>query len=186
MIFDLGSDNMSEDGDLIIRAFAPHPITQTMLDYKESLRIGRARSVRPLPGRPAGAGLTVVTLAATSPSAWGEVDYRNRGVQTFTPGIDIKGLPQMTSQQARCGRGLRARGRAGRPAFSVPGGRIVVFGSGDMIANARVTNAGALAMFLGAVNWTVGATAALNVLRGRSTASSSLSVRASSPGCATP
>jgi hypothetical protein len=164
MIFDLGSDNMSEDGDLIIRAFAPHPITQTMLDYKESLRIGRARSVRPLPGRPAGAGLTVVTLAATSPSAWGEVDYRNRGVQTFTPGIDIKGLPQMDPPN-RLGVAVASErvGVRGDLPFSVPGGRIVVFGSGDMIANARVTNAGALAMFLGAVNWTVGRDAALNV-----------------------
>ncbi len=95
MVFDLGSDNISEDGDLIIRAFAQHPITQILVDYKEALRIGLARSVRPLPGRPAAAGLTVVTLAATSTTAWGELDYRQRGIQTFTPGVDIKGLPQM-------------------------------------------------------------------------------------------
>ncbi|HEY5079045.1 MAG TPA: GldG family protein, partial [Opitutaceae bacterium] len=72
IVFDLGSDNLSEEGDLIIRAFAKHPITQTMLDYKEPLRIGFARTVRPLPGRPAASGLTVVTLAATSTTAWGE------------------------------------------------------------------------------------------------------------------
>ncbi len=164
MVFDLGSDNMSDDGDLIIRAFAQHPITQTLLDYKEALRIGYARSVRPLPGRPAGAGLTVVTLAATSTTAWGEIDYRNRGVQTFTPGIDIKGLPQMDPPN-RLGVAVASErvGVRGDLPFSVPGGRIVVFGTGDMISNARITNAGAEAMFLGAVNWTVGRDAALNV-----------------------
>jgi hypothetical protein len=164
IVIDLGSDNMSEDGDLIIRAFAPHPITQTLLDYKEALRIGSARSVRPLPGRPTGSGLTVVTLAATSTTAWGELDYRSRGVQTYTPGIDIKGLPQMDPPN-RLGVAVaseRVGVRADLP-FSVPGGRIVVFGTGDMISNARITNAGALGMFLGAVNWTVGRDAALNV-----------------------
>jgi ABC-type uncharacterized transport system len=164
MVFDLGSDNLSEDGDLIIRAFAPHPITQTLLDYKEALRIGWARSVRPLPGRPAGSGLTVVTLAATSPSAWGEIDYRNRGVQPFTPGIDLKGLPQMDPPN-RLGVAVASERVAvrGDLPFSVPGGRIVVFGTGDMISNARITNAGSLAVFLGAVNWAVGRDAALNV-----------------------
>lgn len=164
MVFDLGSDNLSEDGDLIIRAFAPHPITQTLLDYKEGLRVGWARSVRPLPGRPVGSGLTVVTLAATSTTAWGEIDYRNRGVQPFTPGIDLKGLPQMDPPN-RLGIAVASErvGVRGDLPFSVPGGRIVVFGTGDMVSNARITNAGALAMFLGAVNWTVGRDAALNV-----------------------
>jgi hypothetical protein len=164
IVIDLGSDNMSEDGDLIIRAFSPHPITQTLLDYKEALRIGSARSVRPLPGRPTGSGLTVVTLAATSTTAWGELDYRSRGVQVFTPGIDIKGMPQMDPPN-RLGIAVASErvGVRGDLPFSVPGGRIVLFGTGDMISNARITNAGSLAIFLGAVNWTVGRDAALNV-----------------------
>lgn len=164
IVIDLGSDNMSEDGDLIIRAFAPHPITQTLLDYKEALRIGSARSVRPLPGRQNGTGLTVVTLAATSTTAWGELDYRSRGVQAYTPGIDLKGLPQMDPPN-RLGIAVASErvGVRGDLPFSVPGGRIVVFGTGDMISNARITNAGSLAMFLGAVNWTVGRDAVLTV-----------------------
>jgi hypothetical protein len=164
LVIDLGSDNMTEDGDLIIRAYAPHPITQTLLDYKEPLRIGYARSVRPLPGRPAEAGLTVVTLAATSITAWGEIDYRQRGIQQFTPGVDIKGLPQMEPPN-RLGIAVASEKVAVRGSlpFSVPGGRIVVVGTGDMISNARITNAGSEGLFLGAVNWTVGRDTALNV-----------------------
>jgi hypothetical protein len=47
--------------------------------------------------------------------------------------------------------------------FSVRGGRLVVFGTGDLIANARVVNAGNLAMFLNAVNWTVDRDTQLNI-----------------------
>ncbi len=164
LILDSASDSMTEDGDLIIRAYTPHPITQTLVDYKEGLRIGLARSVRPLPGRPSGAGLTVVTLAATSTTAFGEVDARRRGIQPFSPGLDLKGLAQMDPPN-RLGVAVsseRVPVRGDLP-FSVPGGRIVVVGTGDMISNARITNAGAEGLFLGAVNWTIGRDIALNV-----------------------
>ena len=46
---------------------------------------------------------------------------------------------------------------------SIRGGKIVVVGTGDMISNARVTSAGALSLFMGAVSWTVGRDIALNV-----------------------
>jgi hypothetical protein len=163
-IFDLGPDNLAEDGDLIIRAFSPHPITQTLLDFKETLRIGFARSVRPLPGRPTGAGLTVVTLAATSTTAWGELDYLQRGFQTYTPGVDLKGMPNMDPAN-RLGIAVASQRVAVRNdlPFSVPGGRVVVIGSGDMISNARIANAGSERLFLGAVNWAVGRDPTLNV-----------------------
>jgi hypothetical protein len=164
VIFDPGLDNMSEDGDLVVRAFAAHPITQILVDYKEALRIGLARSVRPLPGRPAGAGLTVVTLAATSKTAWGELNYTQRGVQAYTPGVDLKGLPQMDPPD-RLGIAVASERVAvrGNLPFSVAGGRVVVVGTGDMISNARIANAGSEGLFLGAVNWAIGRDAALNV-----------------------
>jgi hypothetical protein len=164
LVIDLGSDNMTEDGDLIIKAYAPHPITQVLLDYERFLRIGNARSVSPLPGRPAEAGLTVVTLAATSTTAWGELDYQQRGIQPYTPGVDLKGLKQMDPPN-RLGIAVASEkvGLRGSLPFSVPGGRVVVIGTGDMISNARIANTGSEEFFLGAVNWTVGRDTALNV-----------------------
>jgi hypothetical protein len=47
--------------------------------------------------------------------------------------------------------------------FSVPGGKLVVVGTGDMISNARISTTGDEQFFLGAVNWTVGRDASLNV-----------------------
>jgi hypothetical protein len=163
-ILDNAADSLTEDGDLIIRAYTPHPITQTMIDYKVGLRIGRARSVRPLPGRPSSDGLTVVTLAATSTTAWGEVDYRERGAQTYTQGVDIKGLHRMDPPD-RLGIAVsseRIPVRGDLPS-SVPGGKVVVVGTGDMISNGRITNSGSEEFFLGAVNWAVGRDVSLNV-----------------------
>jgi hypothetical protein len=164
VILDLTSDSLTEEGDLIIRAFTPHPITQTLMDYREVLTIGRTRSVRPLPGRPASAGLSVVTLAATSKSAWGEINYPQRGIQAFAPGIDIKGLPRIDPVD-RLGVAVaseRVPVRGDLP-YSIAGGKLVVVGTGDMISNARVATTGDFQLFLGAVNWTVGRDTSLNV-----------------------
>ncbi len=164
LVLDDASDSMTEDGDLIIRAYSPHAITQTLVDYQEGLRIGRTRSVRPLPGRPAGAGLSVVTLAATSTTAWGEVDFRTRGIQPYAAGLDIKGLARMEPPN-RLGIAVsseRVPVRGDLPS-SVRGGKIVVVGTGDMISNARITSTGVEAFLLGAVNWTIGRDVSLNV-----------------------
>jgi ABC-type uncharacterized transport system involved in gliding motility auxiliary subunit len=164
LILDPASDSMTEEGDLIVRAFTPHPITQNLMDYKMVLTFGRTRSVRPLPGRPASAGLSVVTLAATSKSAWGEINSTQRGIQPFTPGIDIKGLPRIDPAD-RLGVAVASERVpvSGDLLFSVKSGKLVVIGTGDMISNARVSMTGNFQLFLGMINWTVGRDASLNV-----------------------
>jgi hypothetical protein len=155
VVVDVGNGNMTEDGDLIIGAFQPHPITKTLLDFGLTLRLGATRTVRPDPGRALGGTLTTLTLAATSPTAWGERSYRDRVPVRYDPGVDIRPLPGMEPKD-RLGvvtAAERVAVRAGLD-FSVRGGRIVVFGSGDVIANSRIANAGNLAAFLNAVNWT--------------------------------
>jgi hypothetical protein len=47
--------------------------------------------------------------------------------------------------------------------FTVPRGRLVVFGTGDLIDNIRFANAGVLNILLGAVNWTVNSDTQLNI-----------------------
>ena len=157
LIYDTGADNMTEEGDLIVRYFLPHPITQTLLDRQMPLRIGPARSLRPDPGRKLGNDLTVTTLAVTSTTAWGEVSYRLHTAPEYNPGYDIKndrpGL-EPPNQLAIAIASERVSARAGLD-FSVRGGRLVVFGTGDLIANNRIAGAANLNIFLGAVNWTV-------------------------------
>jgi len=164
IVCDPGTDNQTDDGDLILGDFTPHPITQALINYRILLRVGAARTVRPDPGRAAGYGLAAVPLVFCSPSAWGEVSYRSRGVPSFDPAVDIR--PRAgTDFPARLPVAVASERVATRDnlPFSVRGGRIVVFGTGDLIDNSRVESAGVLNMLLGAVNWTVDRDTELNI-----------------------
>ena len=164
LIADTGNGNMTEDGDLIIGAFQPHPVTRTLLDFGLALRFGPTRSVRPDPGRSLTGTLNTVTLAASSTTAWGERSYRERIIPRYDPGIDLRPIPGMEPKD-RLGVVTAAERVAVREglAFSLRGGRLIVFGSGDVIANSRITHAGNLSIFLSAVNWTVDRDTQLNI-----------------------
>ena len=156
VIYDTGTENMTEEGELLLRSLTPHPVTQTLIDYSLEPRIGRARSVRPDPGRSIGNGLNVTTLAATSTTAWGEVSLGLRTVPEYNPGIDIRPIPGMEPRD-RLGVVVASERVAVRDnlPFSVRGGRLIVFGTGDLIANNRIAIVDNQNIFLGAVNWMV-------------------------------
>ena len=157
----------TEDGDFIISSFAPaHPVTQALLhsSYKARLRLGPARTVRPDTTRAAGNGLDVVTLAASSPTAWGEVNFSARGATAMNPRVDIRPL-ESTDPPDRLGIGVAAEHVAARGnlPFSVPTGRLIVFGSGDLVDNHRIADEGVFSLVIGAVNWMADRDAELNI-----------------------
>jgi hypothetical protein len=165
VIYDTSQESSTETGDLIIFPHQAHPITQTLIDRNIPLSIGPTRSLRPEPGRAQGSGLNVTTLAATSESAWGERNYRRRGVPEYNPGVDIKGLPQMDPANclgvAVAAERVQARGNL---PFSVRSGRLVVFGTADLVTNNRLQGApGNYNLFLNAINWTVDRDTQLNI-----------------------
>ncbi len=162
-IYDMNPESYSDTGDFILRNFFPHPITQTLIDYRLPLRLGLCRSVRPDPGRALNNELQVTTLAATYPSAWGERSI-GQGVPAYNPGIDLKGLPHMPPAN-RLGvivASERVQTRDNLP-FSVRSGRLVAIGTDDMVANHRLASEGNLALFLNAVNWAVERDTQLNI-----------------------
>jgi hypothetical protein len=156
LVHDPGPGSTTEEGDLILKLFQPHPITQTLIDYQMPVRIGQARSVRPDPGRKSGA-LTVTTLGVTSKEGWGEVNYRQHMPAAFNPNVDIKNDRPGLEPADHLGiiiASERVNVRAGLD-FSVRGGRLVVFGTGDLVANNRIALPGNFGIFLAAVNWSV-------------------------------
>ncbi len=166
LVFDTGPENVSDTGDLVIWAFDPtHPITQTLINYNFKLVLGRTRTVRPDPGRATGNGLSTIPLAATSKTAWGEVSYNDLSrLPQFNRGIDIAPLPGMEPKDrlSLIVASERLAVRDNLP-FSVRGGRLVVFGSGDLPVNQRIVHAGNQNTFINAVNWTVDRDTQLNI-----------------------
>jgi hypothetical protein len=158
VILDTGPENITDNAELLIRAFAPaHPITKTLVDSGSMvLRIGAARSVLPDPGRAVGGGLNTITVAATSTTAWGERGgFRVGQIPRYDPGVDTRPLPGMEPAD-RLGVIVASERLAVRDnlPFSVRGGKLVVFGTGDLVANGRIDNA-SLLLTLNAVNWGV-------------------------------
>ena len=164
LVCDTSPDSFADNGDLLIRWFAPHPITQTLINYQIGLRLGLCRSVRPDPARAPTNSVTVTTLAATSTTAWGERSYRLSRTPQYNPGVDLKGIPALdpANRLGVAASSERVQVRDNLP-FSVRGGRLVVFGTGDMVANNRIVNPGNLNIFLGAINWCVDRDTQLNV-----------------------
>lgn len=163
LVIDTGRENFTDEGDLFLWAFVEHPITQVLINQKMPLRFGPSRTVRPDPGRTTASGLTVSALAATSKTAWGETSYRSR--PPFSRDIaDIRPLPGMKPDDRLpvVVASERVSVRGNLP-FSVPGGRLVVFGTGDFISNQRIANNGNLSVFLNAVNWSVDRDRQLNI-----------------------
>jgi hypothetical protein len=148
-------ENMAENTDLILRALAPtHPITKSLVDIgTQPLRLGMARTVWPDPGRTLGGGLNTVTLAATSENAWGE--RSGSTTPRYDPGVDTRPIAGLDPPN-RLGVIVASERLAVRDnlPFSVRGGKLVVFGTGDLITNGRI-DAASLRLMLNAVNWTV-------------------------------
>jgi ABC-type uncharacterized transport system involved in gliding motility auxiliary subunit len=155
VINDRSPDFSAESGETLLRNFAPHPITQTLLANPMPVLIGYARTVAADPGAPVEDGIAVQTLVATSATAWGERGYRLAGRSEYTPGQDLRGnLGVLT---------ISERVKPATLDFSVRGGRLAVFGTSDFITNNRIITLGNLMLFLNTVNWTADRDTYLNI-----------------------
>ena len=147
LVLDTNPEAIAENLDFIIREFdaEQHPVTKTLVDFVIPLRLGPTRSVRPDPGRPVDNVLKVTVLAASSSTSWSEKAYRRKEV-----------VPPPMDERRRLGVIVSSeRVTAGALPFSVPGGRLVVAGCGDIFSNQRLANPGNQALCLNAVNWAV-------------------------------
>ena len=156
VILDTNPNFISENGELILSHFLPHPITQLLIDNTLFPLVGPTRVVNEDIGRSPDDGLSVKALVASSPTAWGESGYRLRNAE-YTAGQDLR---------HRNGLGILVISERLKPAnlpLSVPGGRLVVFGTSDLVTNGRIINGGNFPLFLNAVSWAVDRDTQLNI-----------------------
>jgi len=132
-------------GSFLIRQFAEHPITSVLLQNSTYLLGGLSRPVRPDPGAPIEERLQVTPLMGSSGASWAERAYRDAATASFDAATDLPGPVTIGAVAER-----RASSQLG---INVPGGRLVVFGTGDLIANRRITTLGNFNLVLGTINW---------------------------------
>ncbi|MBL9218174.1 MAG: GldG family protein [Opitutaceae bacterium] len=155
VIYDTDPQSLTDNGELLLRHFLPHPITQVLIDNGLYLLAGPTRVVNEDIGRAPDDGLSVKKLIATSPTAWGESDYRLRSRPEYTPGQDLRGQLGVLVVSERL-----------KPAnlpLSVPGGRLAVFGTADLVTNNRIINGGNFPVVLNTVSWAIGRDTQLNI-----------------------
>ena len=146
VILDTSPEGRTDNGDLVLGPASGHPIVSALYDNKIALRFGPSRPVRPDPGRSLDPGLSVQELVGASPTAWGERGYRQKGPYVFDAGTDL--APRLS-----VGAAAERASPKGQLPFTVRGGRLVVFGNGDWLANARLSAGGNLSLALGSINW---------------------------------
>lgn len=158
-VHDEGPSGQDEAGNLILRSLnKDSPITAVFLANEIPLRFGSARAARPDPGRARDGGFNVKPLIATTETAWGERGYRSSQAPRYDVGVDLPGPVVVAASSER----VTPPNDDVLP-FSVRGGRVVLFGGADFVANEHLSNTGNLGVFLNAVNWTTDRDTQLNI-----------------------
>ena len=148
-------NSLIDGGDLMVRRFAPHPITDKLLKLNMSIITDRARVVREDPGRPIDESLIIKELMATSDNSWGEKNYAVEGFPQFDPAVDLKGPVRVAAVSEK-----KVDSSLG---ISIPGGRLIVIGTSSFIANNRIQASGNLFLALNAINYAIDRVAQLNI-----------------------
>jgi ABC-type uncharacterized transport system involved in gliding motility auxiliary subunit len=154
-VFDPGPDFRSASGDLLIRRMAEHPITHVLIEYQITLLMGQPRPVRIDIGALSDERLRVTQLIGTSEQSWADRDYRTERNPTFNPTRDLPGPIAIATVSERLG--------GAELGLNIPGGRLVVIGNSDFIANNRFDRFGNRTLMLNAINWSLDQTNLLNI-----------------------
>lgn len=155
MVIDVDPKYRTQGGDLIVRHFGEHPISNLLLEYAGTAYFGQARPVRMDPLAQEDARLQVNYLIGTSPQSWAEKDFRTQSPIQYDAERDLPGPLSLATASMRS-----ARSELG---ISIPGGRLVVFGNSDFIANNRFQTYGNYTLFINSVNWTLDRSNLLNI-----------------------
>lgn len=155
VIIDAGKDYQSDGGDLVIRKFADHPITDFLVENQIPVSAGLCQSVRPDPGAPLDETLDFTYLMSSSPTSWAESAWRTGTGLKYNPEIDLEGP---------VGIGMLAERKVGTQlGMNISGGKFALFGNADFIANERLGTLGNLVLFYNTINWLLDRNNQLNI-----------------------
>ena len=145
VVVDKGPDFRAQGGDLIIRRFAEHPITQLLIDYQITVLFGQPRKIGVDPASLNDSRLQVSPLIGTSEQSWSERDYRTQNPPVFDEQRDQKGPISIAT--------VSTRSSGTELGITIPGGRLIVFGNSDFISNNRLQAFGNQSLLTNSINW---------------------------------
>lgn len=155
VVVDEGPDFRAQGGDLIIRRFAEHPITDLLVDYQITALFGQPRPMRTDPGALRDPRLKVTQIIGTSEQSWAERDYRTQDPMQYNPDRDLKGPITIAT--------VATRSAGTELGITIPGGRFVAFGNSDFITNNRLRAFGNRTLFFNSLNWALSRNSLLNI-----------------------
>ncbi len=161
VILDPSPDALTANNDLRLGTYSAHPVTQKLIDYNLKLPIGLTRSLIKDAQRTSRGDITVTTLAAAGKDAWGEKTLRMGEPAVYNPGVDAHGNPMTDGVLGTIMLSERT-GAASELNFSLPRGRVIVFG-GDAFSNDRLANLANQTLIINAINWIINRDTQLNV-----------------------
>lgn len=161
LVVDPSATVESPQGDIVIANYLDHKITRYLALNQLPVEFGPTRPVRedltaPLDDRRQVSG----DLLRTTKDSWAERGYQ-QGDMKYTKGVDLPGpvsVAALSEEQLLAGQ--PSQGALNLP---VTGGRLVVFGNADFIANERFHIAGNSYLFLNTVNYLLDRQNVLNI-----------------------
>ncbi|PXA05200.1 ABC transporter [Coraliomargarita sinensis] len=154
-VVDTGTDFRSQTGDLIIRRFAEHPITDLLVEYQITALFGQPRPVRTDPASIDNERIKVSQIVGTSDQSWAERDYRTQDPIVFDEGRDLRGPISIAT--------ISTRSAGSELGINIPGGRLAVFGNSDFISNNLLRAFGNRTLFFNTLNWSLSKNNLLNI-----------------------
>jgi hypothetical protein len=161
VILDPAPGALTDTNDLLLSTYSAHPVTQKLIDFNLKLPVGLSRSLIKDFQRASRGDLAITTLAASGRDAWGERNLRPGQPAVYNPGVDAKGNP-MTDNVLGVIMLSERTGAASELNFSLPRGRVIVFG-GDAFSNDRLANLANQTLIINAINWIINRDTQLNV-----------------------
>lgn len=148
VVIDLAEDVRLPGGDSLVGQYTEnHPVTNFLLANQIRVVTGLSRPIRPDLGRALDDRLRVTPLMGSSGTSWAESAYRQSSDSglTYDPAVDLPGPVSMAVASER-----RISSQLG---INLTGGRVLVFGNSDIVANNRLAQPGNQILALNAIAW---------------------------------
>lgn len=155
LIQDSGKDFQANGGDLIIRHFAQHAITNFLIENQLTVITGFSRPVRPDPAFNPDSRNHVQPLLASSETSWAQRAYQNNSNPQIDPQKDLQGpvtLATLSERKINTNLGI-----------SIAGGKLLVFGNSGFITNNKLNALGNKILFQNTINWALDKNDLLNI-----------------------